>query len=208
LTILSLHIHKTAGTSFREALQHAYGTALLLNYENADSETTLPPGLTPDIKCIHGHFRPGKYTGIFPNATWITWLRDPAQRIMSQYHQYINHPNPDDPGSRGYFIEKQIGFEEFIAIPNFQNQVSKLMDPLDATKFAFIGLVEQFELSISRLSEMMDVALPVPRFMFNRNPTKQNARYEISPELERLVREYNLQDFALYEDAVNRFWKT
>jgi hypothetical protein len=82
--IVSVHLPKTAGTTFRHMLQQAF-PALTLDYGE-------PHILAPHIGCIHGHFFVEKYTGILPRARFIAWLRDPIERLVSQYHYWLRTP--------------------------------------------------------------------------------------------------------------------
>ena len=101
MLLVSLHLPKTAGTSFGSALKTRFGNALLRDY--ADVPINTPPfernkaamqaaldNAEADwsgIECIHGHFLPVKYLLLAARRElkFVTWLRDPVERVLSHY---------------------------------------------------------------------------------------------------------------------------
>ena len=95
--LISDHIAKTGGTSFRRNLEAWFGPRLFLHY--ADEQAGTPPprhrltrwwggGLRPDV-CIHGHFN--QYLGwgpadYYPEADqFISWVREPVELQSSLF---------------------------------------------------------------------------------------------------------------------------
>lgn len=84
-TLISLHIPKTAGTSFRGVLETWFADRLHLHYP----AWGLPLGGVADARgvCIHGHFNVDRALGVqdcYPDASqFITVLRDPFARFVS-----------------------------------------------------------------------------------------------------------------------------
>ena len=85
--LVSLHVPKCAGTSFRKVLEQWFGDQLRLHYIRRGErppQQILEPG-----SCIHGHFREERGTGIqqyYPDAKqFLTILRDPAEVTLSRY---------------------------------------------------------------------------------------------------------------------------
>lgn len=99
--IISVHVPKTGGTSFRKILEGFYGTGFQQDcawvprpsvMEGPDlqgSDAEIREALH-DIRCIHGHFDVKKYMrlmridGIKP--VFVTWLREPIERAISTYY--------------------------------------------------------------------------------------------------------------------------
>jgi len=79
-TLISIHIPKTGGTSFKDVLYTWFGKNLFFHYYN-EREGIMPVKyeLLPGI-CIHGHFNRKRNFGVqdyYPEATqFITILRD------------------------------------------------------------------------------------------------------------------------------------
>lgn len=99
--IISVHLPKTGGKSFEAALQTRFGASLLEDYGtfpmntppyervraaveasviNADADFT-------GVACIHGHLLPVKYLLMAArrDVTFVTWVREPVQRMLSNY---------------------------------------------------------------------------------------------------------------------------
>ena len=86
--IISIHLPKTAGTSFLKSLKDNYGPRLLTTYNLPDIGIAYSQGSYSKIPfsktVLHGHF-PG-YTKLkyyYPNAKIITWIRNPIDRVLS-----------------------------------------------------------------------------------------------------------------------------
>lgn len=94
--LVSIHIPKTAGTSFRNILKQMYGEQQVIRID-----ITLPSEKTPfssvqpsterlpdEVRIIHGHFRFPDIAALYhldPDVPVITWLRDPVERVISNY---------------------------------------------------------------------------------------------------------------------------
>lgn len=102
--IVSVHLPKTAGKSFQAALTARFGESLLEDYGDFPMNTpeydrnraALAASLRNaerdfrGIECIHGHFLPVKYLllSVRRPVTFVTWMRDPIQRLVSNYHYW------------------------------------------------------------------------------------------------------------------------
>ncbi len=99
--LISLHMPKTAGGSFLKALEGHFGDALLKDYDNPMHVPAFERNLhalqesisngkreLKDFNCIHGHFLPLKYLlySVRQRATFITWIREPVERLLSHYY--------------------------------------------------------------------------------------------------------------------------
>jgi len=83
----SVHIPKTAGTSFGAALLDWYGRQLSVDYGGLKSR----PGKTK--LAVHSQFPAEKREA----DRVITWLRDPAARIVSMYYFWRALPPANNP---------------------------------------------------------------------------------------------------------------
>lgn len=98
--IISVHLHKTAGTWLKEVLSSVYGEKLRIDYDHVPTHVHKPYGFDPEnyhrgdvlkdteklIKgkeVIHGHFNPVKYRDV--EAKFTTILRHPVDRTISHY---------------------------------------------------------------------------------------------------------------------------
>jgi hypothetical protein len=87
--LISIHIPKSAGTSFTKILRNWFGRDLHLHY--FDEANNAKPQKVP-LKagmCIHGHFNKHRGFGVwdyYPNAEqFVTVLREPLELHLSNY---------------------------------------------------------------------------------------------------------------------------
>jgi hypothetical protein len=220
--IISVHIPKTAGTSFREELAKVFGTRVLWDYGDW-TETDTPEAREHDerLRCdmladidalaahydaIHGHFTARKYLGIFPTTTLVTMLRDPFQQAMSAYAHAERSPlhNPADPHpAHVAFREQRMTAVDLIEmIPNHQSIYLAGL-PLEA--FAMVGLAENYEQTVALFEALVGVAVPYPRARVNLNMMTEGGEYEIPVDVRRAVERYRAEDLELYRRATERF---
>jgi len=157
--IVSVHIPKTAGTSFRVVLKKIFGRFLHLDYGNYHPLTSpliktyhfsklVGSGEVDTIKskvrCIHGHFGGRKYFGLFPEAHFVTWLRFPVDRL---YSQYVFQKRSHDPYNHVSCLlhRKNLSFLEYAQLEENRNMQSKMLDGCDLEKFSFIGITEKLD---------------------------------------------------------------
>lgn len=109
--IISVHIPKTAGTSFRTGLEKVFGNRLLLDYNDKPLSGLISARwfrvknrfrvqmqrhiLLENFSVIHGHFLPSKYLFLGKEIKLGAFFRDPVDRLISQYCFELNHPHPD-----------------------------------------------------------------------------------------------------------------
>ena len=79
--VVSVHIPKCAGTSFRRVLNELCAARTWCNYGANFSKDDAWAGLIPaGTEVIHGHFIADAFEGLFPRRRLITWVRHPVER--------------------------------------------------------------------------------------------------------------------------------
>lgn len=108
---ISIHIPKTAGTTLSIIFDYGCGRRIFYDYNylqeflKASKENAGFLAHVDEIKChkdfiqnnfsfIHGHFFYRKYQPIFPDARYITCVRDPLKRLVSYYHHVLDGTDP------------------------------------------------------------------------------------------------------------------
>lgn len=173
LEIISIHIPKTAGTTFGQILAQVYGDACVLFDNPQLAHIGELPAVGPQIRAIHGHFPVGKYAGHFPWAKRIVWLRHPIYRVISHYFflKSFSEVHNNDPIHR-LVLEQQISIVEFAQQVGIFNLLTGFTYGLPLSDFYFVGIQEYFLEDLSALKQMLKwsgfgVAI------FNSNPNEE-----------------------------------
>lgn len=171
-TLISIHIPKAGGTSFRHVLKLWFGDKLFLHYfdepnSKMPEKRTLYTGI-----CIHGHFNARRGFGImqfYPEANQIiTFLRDPFEILLSFFYyvkmrekfgiSYRNGRPTSLPDDVNNFLRTEIYkpdytpnildfFPETVTAKNYRWQVDE--------KFIFIGFMDVYQQSLNCLADLL-----------------------------------------------------
>jgi hypothetical protein len=217
MTIISLHLPKTAGTSFRASLAAHFGDRYRNDYDDlpiSKSETlrqeeALAAGHAiarqglAGVECIHGHFLPAKYLRLrdIQELTFITWMREPAARMLSHYEywQESYDARTAAPHHR-QVIEQGWTLEQFCLSEQFRNIYTQYLWKFPLEAFSFIGISEFYEEDMREFSERFLVASLQPRY---ENATRSaNLRSGVDEAFLDKVRDFHAADMRLYQQAV------
>jgi hypothetical protein len=155
--IISLHLPKTAGTSFAYALEQHFKTRFFKDYTDFPINTpryernraALQASLSYtendfiDIDCIHGHFLPIKYL-LLANKheiIFVTWMRNPVERVLSHYFYWKRSYDPKtSPSLHRQVIEEDWSLERFCLGPELRNLYDQFLWGFPIDYFDFIGI--------------------------------------------------------------------
>lgn len=178
IRIISVHIPKTAGTSFLSALEQGLGIGRLKrDYGNrvgrvskesliSDAEAFSRNFLELEdngIQCIHGHFPPQKYRHLI-ELGWmlITWMREPAAHLLSSYRHIQRTANTFDYGQDtiAYVtLRDQLDFKDYALHPMTKNFMQRFF--CDELPYAFVGITERYRDDLNYFSrKILGSALP------------------------------------------------
>jgi hypothetical protein len=197
--LVSVHIPKCGGTSFRKVLQGIYGQEhVLLNYnENLPvTAASIPPG----TRCIHGHFPATHYDRVLPRLDLITWLRHPVERVLSNYFQFLRHPDPANPCSEE-LARRKLSVEDFAELDLMRNEATRYMSGKPLRQFGFVGIVERFEESLRAFGAAFGVPVPAAPPRENVGPDRSSGCYRLSDRAFSRILDLNQADLAAYELA-------
>ena len=201
--LLSVHIPKTAGVSFRKMLAQIYGPGFVLYYwEITDAWGRVCAEIPPDATCVHGHFEAHLLADKFPDATLITWVRDPVERVASSYYFRLRNPDWKHPVCIELH-EKKLSLVEFARLELVRNEMTLFMGKRKPADFAFIGVVEKLEASMARFFQRFDLP-PVSIPNENTNPERRSTSYGISAAERQQILELNQEDWNLYQTCLSR----
>lgn len=219
IELVSLHIPKSAGTSFRNTLKKVYGqTAVLrvdVTLEKGEGEKKALPfvkvnekhyqkkALPKSAKVIHGHFSPAslnKGLSLPPDVPYITWFRHPVERVISNYYYLVERLEAIvKEEQRGVDILQKLvcDLEQYAQRPLNRNRIKKFMRGKPLKEFTFVGIQEHYEEDLAAMSQHFGWPKP-PVLHHNRTGKKR----EIDDTLRQKIAEWNEQDMRLYEKAL------
>lgn len=195
-----MHIPKTAGTSLRNAFEARLPEeAIVRDYgpEAPETDGDVRDLLTGRIdlvqfraqltsrrtKLLMGHFHAQRYYQTFPDATWVTFVREPVARVFSAYRHHLR--TKEFAGS----------FEAYMQQPGLHNQQFRMFGPhLD--DFDFIGLVEYYSADLQALSRLCGFSKPLPVKHSNKPPVSGT----LTEQDRRAAEAVNREDLRLYDE--------
>jgi hypothetical protein len=223
--LLSIHIVKAAGNSFREALMRAFGDRLMRDYgdwagfdepaanarrkERTAAMRARASELAERFDAIHGHFIADKYAGLFDDARFLAFFRDPYQQTISHYEYLLRDTdrrsdvNSEQHPEVAYFREQKPSLMDFIEAPYYRNHQSGFLGSLSLDDLAFVGISERYGESLEHFKRVFGVDLGPP--LFENVNHGRAGDYEVTPEVARAVERYRPKDVELYRKALERF---
>jgi len=210
--LISLHIPKCAGQSFRRVLEQWYGSRFYIHY--FQQYNALPPRheLKPGI-CIHGHFNRTRGFGVmgyYPEVRqFITVLRDPLEAAISNYffwktkarekqlkNRIIKAADENDYQDIADFFTKRpkSGMLDFMPCELTPANYKEILE----TKFVWIGLVENLHADVNDLAGKLGFA-QVLLERINASPRDE----ELSPLLRQAFIRANALEFEIYRYIKN-----
>jgi Sulfotransferase family len=227
--LIFLHLPKCAGTTLNRIIEWEYDPRrvfsidpifFLWSYKKLNRWPTKRLGR---MQVFKGHMPFGIHRRLPQPSTYITFLRDPVERVISAYffaRNYVLHPKHN-------WISK-LNLEEYVNVsPNHNVQCKYISgrpfkgdfhagdcdaDTLELAKenldryFSLVGLTEQFEEGLAILKIMFGWEI-AKYAKFNVTKSRQ-AKTSLPSSTVEFIAERNRYDMALYEHASMIFNRT
>lgn len=215
--IISVHLPKTAGKSFEATLRAHFGDGLREDYGTFPMNT---PVLTRSrralddslahaaadfagVACIHGHFMPLRYLllSLTRELTFVTWLRHPVQRMISNYHYW--QQTYDAATARPLHrrvVEEQWSLERFCLGDEMRDMYSQFLWGFPDDNFSFVGITEHYDEDLAYFARRF-LGRPVTAERLNVGVAGGHD-YAIEPELNQRIEAFHARDMALYRRAL------
>jgi hypothetical protein len=229
--LIFLHLHKCAGMTFQRELLRVLGKPLILRaYEHFFSKA--PVGLAQKMqqmtmadRYFSGHISYGAHQYLPTPSTYITFLREPAERLISLYNYAratpgaYYHPKANRFSISEFLLtgkgalEVDNGMTRFIAGGDDRLFVdARPFGTVDESlflqarenlekRFSFIGITEQYDLSYLVFCKLLNI-LPKPYLTLNQ-AKKPSWRSDLSAGEIEAIRSQNHWDYKLYEYGLN-----
>lgn len=223
--MLFMHIPKTAGTAFREAIAANYDHA-----EIAYLYPTVPGLLAKDLRALPveqrrsfraviGHFQFGMHEALPQQSEYVTIVREPTARILSHY-AYLQKVQPELVNGNGRLLTLEEIFEEQLTV-DFDNAMVRLFSGVDQrvfspgtltrdiynlavhnlrTAFTFVGHQETSAASFAKLQARF--GWHARSGLENVNAGNTPSFSEVMPATLKAIRHYNHWDYLLYEEIL------
>jgi hypothetical protein len=222
--VIFLHLPKCAGTTLNRIIEWEYNPMRVFSIDpiffvwSYKKLNRWPAERLARMQVFKGHMPLGIHRRLPQPSTYITFLRDPVERVISAYYfarNYVLHPK--------HRWMSKMTLEEYVRVSPNHNVQSKFIsgrhhagdcgeETLDAAKenllryFSLVGLTERFDEGLALLKIMFGWEIAkYAKFNVTKNRLKKAS---LPPSTVELITERNKYDVALYEFAVPIFEQT
>ncbi len=219
-----MHIGKTAGTSFHHLIRSAMPEALTFNGGPEQFDLMTSEELEP-FDLLLGHFSFHHSMKFRPNKYLLTFLRDPVERVLSNYHFLKSWDGYVDATNEEMIrASRELTLNEFLQSPlpqvravveNHQTyffgsdwrasrneEQEELFQRARENLYSlqFVGLTERYAESIKMLFNDLGFS-DIPSVTHLNVTPKRPPADELLPEDRNLIEDINSLDIRLYEEA-------
>lgn len=183
-TLIFLHIGKTAGSSLHRIIERQFPSENIHTFDDDDIQKcmnrfmNLPEEERRKIRCLKGHMPFGVHRWLPGKWSYMTMLRLPVERVISNYYYIRSIP---EHTFYDIYVPRCNSLEDFVKLmdergeTNFQTRCvaafgdfDNVMPPYDplprealdiakqnlSTQFDIVGLVEHFDESLVLMKEL------------------------------------------------------
>jgi hypothetical protein len=217
-----VHVPKTAGTSLRGEVAQILQPDVNIAVDYTDHSRSfhqrmdeavdgfMAEATGARIRFASGHIlarHAQRIRGAFPDARFVTFLRDPVQRVISDYRYQRSPRHP----VYSEFIAQVPSLEAYLELRPERNKTAQHLvapdvllggDPSECVdyvlrNFAFVGMQEMYPISFRTLTTLMG-SPSWPRLRENVN-NDNDAERQVPKEVADRIRAANAIDVALYD---------
>jgi hypothetical protein len=233
-TLVFVHIPKTAGSTLNAVIDANYNASAIAQVESpvrkgVEDLIALPADRQRGIRVVRGHGTMGMHASWGGACAYITLLRDPVDRVVSQFHfikESKTHPLGKQIREEGVTLDcyvseglnPQLENGQVRALSAEGNGVGRDVPFGECTpamlaraiaavdkQFILVGLQERFEESLALMASVLGWTIPHVEAC---KVTRQRPRVDALPEKTReLIMAQNLLDGELYAHVAARFEK-
>ena len=215
--LIFIHIPKNGGNTFKRILEKNFDERTIFSVEvinhvtdNLNEFVDLPEEKKEEIRLLRGHIRFGLHEHFNQETEYVTFLRNPLERVLSFYNFVLERKN-----HRLYHEIHKMSFAEFVQnikdddVHNAQIRYLSGMNTDESTMlnqalknidryFPVVGIMEQFDKSLILLKKHYHWRWPTYRIL-NKSNVKNKSKITIDNETKNLIEELNAGDYELYK---------
>jgi hypothetical protein len=231
--IIFIHLQKTAGTTAVRYLRHFFAPERSMSHGDC---LEIPRGQLRDYDFISGHFGIDYVEDILAGNYSFTFLREPVERVVSQY-TFLNQAPRSEKTDRFplFAMGRRLTLDEFVRSTN--EEVTTVVENMQAWQLAYsysaesrneLGAVSDDELleramaNLAKLTRvgfketfdrdftaiLADLRLPTPGKWGRLNRTPKPVPVEsVDPETRAIIESRVAVDLRLYEHARDTYGK-
>jgi hypothetical protein len=224
MILISIHIFKTAGTTFYSIIDRIFKRNEIIN-ANIEGITTSEEAIKrgtykglKSVKIIHGHFPFGWHRYFTEKTMYISFLRDPHKRVVSDYfynkefseghnHLYASKMTLIEYLNCDKIIDMDNGQTRYIA-GDFSTPYGQTNQEMLATAkanmdsmFLFVGLTERFDEALILLNHYLGWK---KIYYSSKNVTTSKIGVLTTLEIQ-VIKERNALDEELYQYVSDQF---
>lgn len=180
---VSIHIPKTAGTTIGYILDYGSRRRIYYDYSEIYDSNELRKDIAlianhkelfeKKFDIIHGHFRYGKYIELFPCAKYLTCLREPIARTLSQYYHVIQEANHEF-WQYQKIVSGEMNILDFARLPNIVEAQQLFCKGRELEDYDFIFISEKLVESIYKFQIKFGFERNDPYMMLEGNDSLPN----------------------------------
>jgi hypothetical protein len=221
-----LHLPKTGGTTFTTVLRWQYrGLSpdeimwFTTNDPRFEELSRLPIEQRARLKVLMGHFPYGIHRSIPKRCTYVTIIRDPVKRVVSEFRYVLSsptHPMHDAAVSSSMDLEDYVmgrysaqtenALTRQLAGKSGEGELTRHdleIASANLRSFEVVGLTDAFDESMILFKHILGWSTP---FYFSRNVSKRGTYPgNVSDRTIRVIRERNVFDAEIYALARSLF---
>jgi hypothetical protein len=214
IELISIHIPKTGGRSLLDVLLKEYGKNLDYRHEREEffpedrfGELRLDTFPTY-VRAFHAHLMVRQVMPLIKlhNPKVITWVRDPVERIISNYYFFMQRIREGGANEK-QMKKRDYTLVEYATEGRKSNRMSAFLEGMSPEEFFFIGILERFQDDMDELAGKMGWKSRGPYKHVNDNAGfKHNndcaTQYkEIGDDIRREIERLNEEDVRLYNEV-------
>nr|WP_118828424.1 sulfotransferase family 2 domain-containing protein [Salinibacter ruber] len=218
--LVFVHVPKTAGRSFISVLKRVYSQDRIYKvYGNISDRVSNLRSLSREkrrnIDCVVGHYKFGLHEELPDPATYVTFLRDPVERVVSHYYYVRRFPGhrlnsaiTDDGASLRDYVdldpELRNGQARLIAGGNADTPHDELRDRALENmrdRFSGVGVADRFDASVTVMAYRLGWPSNTVYYRKQNVSKSRPSLQEIEPGVRNYIESKNKVDRELYETA-------